>query len=412
MQGDLLYSLQHTWQAVLTWLAQHETLLIFLAILLEESGVPMPIPADIAMALAGYRVAQGEMSLLQAFMIGQTATLIGSSILYWAGYRGGRPLLFRYGKLLHLSSHRIAQVERMVIKMGPLAVIIGRLIPGLRLAAPLACGIFRIPYRLFVPAMIVGSSLYIGLFIVIGMWGGPALLGGLRLHGMLPLRILVTTALLVMATVLLRQLSRRARGVVPPSYGPVSLRRRPLQGAVLAGLGASAIMTLVVVWLLSLLALIGQSMSEQVLLQFLSRSSTTFPEIPGGLGSQRLALAGLIAIGPVLVVSHVLWAIMYAYVFEPRLRGSAGVRGLQFAALLWVFSGVVIFPALGAGLLGMELGAGLLPMMGEFVRYTVFGAALGTLYRLVQLARQPRLHEGQHHPHRRPRAPSATPATH
>ena len=70
-----------SWQAVLAWLNAHETLFIFLAILLEESGIPMPLPADIAMALAGYRVAQGQMSILEAFAIGQVATLTGSSLL-------------------------------------------------------------------------------------------------------------------------------------------------------------------------------------------------------------------------------------------------------------------------------------------------------------------------------------------
>ena len=107
MDGSLPLGFQHTWQALLTWFTNHEVLLIFLAILLEESGIPMPLPADLAMALAGHRVAQGRMSLWEAFLIGQTATLAGSSVLYWVGRRGGRPLLFRYGSLLRIRAHRL-----------------------------------------------------------------------------------------------------------------------------------------------------------------------------------------------------------------------------------------------------------------------------------------------------------------
>ena len=159
-----------SWQAVLAWLNAHESLFIFLAILLEESGIPMPLPADIAMALAGYRVAQGQMSILEAFAIGQVATLTGSSLLFWVGRRGGRPLLARYGKYLFLNPERLNQAERMITRLGPLAVIIGRQIPGLRLASPLACGVFRVPYRVFLPAMFVGSTVYIGAFIALGIY--------------------------------------------------------------------------------------------------------------------------------------------------------------------------------------------------------------------------------------------------
>ena len=407
MHGDLPLGVQHTGQALLAWFTQHEALLIFVAILLEESGIPMPIPADIAMALAGYRVAQGKMGLLEAFLIGQSATLIGSSILYWVGRRGGRPLLFRYGKLLHLSAHRIAQVERLVTRLGPLAVIIGRQIPGLRLAAPLACGVFRVRYRLFVPAMIVGSSVYLAIFIGLGMWGGPTVLSALRLRG-LPLHFLTSTLLLIIAAVLLRQLSKRAGEVVSPAYRLAAARRRSLEAALLAGLGASAIMGLVINWLLALVGLIAQSPPERALLQFLEGGATTgAPPAAAGASPQRLILAALTAGVPFQVASHLVWAALYALVFEPRLRGNAAVRGLQFALLPWLSSGLAVLPLLGAGPFGLHLGRGALPLVGEFARNAIFGLALGPLYRLVRLARQPRTHEGHRHGHRH--GPAALP---
>lgn len=397
MNGTVLGPAQSAWQHALAWLAEHESLVLFLAILFEESGVPMPIPADLAMAVAGYRIAQGHMSILEAFLIGQSATLIGSSVLYWVGRRGGRALLFRYGKLLHLDAHRIARLERLVIRLGPLAVIIGRQIPGLRLAAPLASGVFRISYWLFVPAMIVGSTVYIAIFIGLGMWGGPALLRVLRLSG-LPLRLVMATVLLIGATFLLGRLSRRAREVVSPAYRQAASRRRSLEAALLAGLGANAIMGLAITWLLAAFGLLGQSTPEVALLRFLEHTTTTVPVF--GMARQRLILAAMTVAVPVQAVAHLLWAILYAFVFEPRLRGTAAVRGLKFAAGLWVFSGLVLFPALGAGLFGLGLELGPLPMIGEAVRLTFFGASLGLLYRLVRLARQPRLHTGHRHGHR------------
>ncbi len=386
------------WEQALAWLSQHESLLIFLAILLEECGVPMPMPADLAMALAGYRVAQGEMSLLEAFIIGQAATLIGSSVLYWVGRRGGRALLFRYGRILHLNAHRIAQVERLVTRLGPWSVIIGRQVPGLRLAAPLACGVFRVPFKLFLPAMFVGASIYIGIFIVIGMWGGPAALSVVR-HSGLPLRFLATTALLIVAAVLLRQLSRRAREVISPVHRLAASRRRSLEAALIAGLGASALTALFLAWLLELVGLVTQATPERALLQLLESDPT--PALIDSLsqgGAQRLLFAGIVATLPLQFAIHFIWALLYGFVVEPRLRGRAATRGFQFSLLPWLFSSVVVFPLLGAGLFGLNVSP--LLLVGELVRNAIFGVSLATIYRLVRLARQPRMHDGQRHGHR------------
>ncbi|MDQ3699903.1 MAG: DedA family protein [Chloroflexota bacterium] len=409
VNNDFPVRLDQAWELLLSWFSRHEGLLIFLAILLEESGVPMPIPADVAMVLMGTRVAQGQMSLLTAFLIGQVATLIGSSILYWIGRRGGRPLLFRYGKLLHMNAHRIAQVERLVTRLGPLSVIIGRQIPGLRLAAPLACGVFRVPYRMFVPAMIVGSSLYIGIFVALGFWGGPAVLRLLNTGG-LPLRFVFITVLLVVSAVLLQRLSRRAREVTPPLYRLAASRRRSLEAGLIAGMASSILTGLVVAWILGLIAIVAQSPPEQAFLRWLE--STTAGAVPlaePGIVRQRLVLVGLLATVPFQVVGHVVWAIVYALLGEPRLRGKAALRGLQFALVPWLFSGLVIFPLLDGGPFGIEFGAGLFPVVGETVRFAIYGVALGTIYRLVRLARQPRLHTGHRHGHRHyPGAPSPT----
>jgi len=415
VEHALALGLQQTGQLVLAWFTEHEPLLIFLAILFEECGIPMPLPADLAMALAGYRVAQGKMTLWQAFLIGQSATLIGSSILYWVGRQGGRPLLFRYGKLLHLSGHRLAQIERLIVRLGPLAVIIGRQIPGLRLAAPLSCGVFRVPYRLFAPAMVVGSSVYIALFLVLGMWGGPALLTALRVRE-LPIGLVLSTILLVAAGLLLRQLARRAQEVAPsmpgyPSYRLAAARRRVMEAALLAGLGASAILSLIFTWVLDLVGLLAHAPPERALYHLLQSSARGTPVLPA-LSPLHLLFVGLIATGPFQVATFLFWSLVYAFTFQPRARGPAALRGLQFSVIPWLCSMLVLFPLIGAGPFGVHLHAGPLPALGELARLAVFCTILGPLYRLLWLARLPRPHEGHRHGHRHHAAvPLAHPPT-
>jgi membrane protein DedA with SNARE-associated domain len=388
------------WTGLLTWLAEHDALLLFLSVLVEEGGVPLPVPSDVAVLFAAHRAARGEMSLLAVFLIVQAATLIGASVLYWAGRRAGRPLLYRYGGILHLDQARLTKVEQMVVQHGALAVIVGRLVPGLRIVTPLACGVFRVPYRQFLPALAVASSIYLAVVIAVGVVGGPALLEAID-SGILPVRFVVTTLLLAGAVLFLERLSRRVRAGLTPSHRLALGGRRSIEAALLAGLGASAVTGLAVTWLLALLALLGFPAAERALLDALQRGGQAFPlhaifpspVLPPGLTLPAWP-EGLGALLPLLIVAQLLWAVLYAAVAEPRLRGSAGVRGLQFALAPWLASGLLYLPLIGAGPFGLALGAGWLPILGEAVRCVIFGVSLGVLYRLVRLARQPRKHGG------------------
>jgi hypothetical protein len=74
-----------------------------------------------------------------------------------------------------------------------------------------------------------------------------------------------------------------------------------------------------------------------------------------------------------------LWAIVYALV-EPHLPGAPWKRGALFALLPAIVSLVVVLPLLGGGMLGLALGAGPLPVIGNLLLHLVYGAMLGVIY--------------------------------
>src|SRR4051812_36549939 len=57
-------------------------------------------------ALFGAEVAFGLPAYLVMALAGTTGYLVGALIGWWIGYRGGRPLLERRGRWLHLSAER------------------------------------------------------------------------------------------------------------------------------------------------------------------------------------------------------------------------------------------------------------------------------------------------------------------
>src|SRR6266567_569804 len=79
-------------------------------------------------------------------------------------------------------------------------------------------------------------------------------------------------------------------------------------------------------------------------------------------------------------VAGIGWAVLYAWLAEPRLRGAGWQRGLQFSLVPWLLSLVVFLPILGGGVFGLAVGAGPLPVIGNLLLHLVYGATLGTLY--------------------------------
>src|SRR5688572_3076852 len=130
---------------------------IFVIFLLEESGVPLPLPGDLALIWAGYHVASGQSRFIVMLLVVELATLIGASTLYWLALHGGRPLIVRYGRFLHINESRLLRVERSVGRHALLSVFLGRIVPGFRVVTPLVAGVLHVPYRVFLPALAAGT---------------------------------------------------------------------------------------------------------------------------------------------------------------------------------------------------------------------------------------------------------------
>jgi hypothetical protein len=87
------------------------------------------------------------------------------------------------------------------------------------------------------------------------------------------------------------------------------------------------------------------------------------------------------------------WAVVYAAWAEPHLDGPGWRRGVLFSFVPWVGSVLVFLPAAGGGPLGLELGAGPLPAVGNLVLHLIYGSVLGELYAQARPTTAPPLEE-------------------
>ena len=146
----------------------------FVLLLLDDAGLIMPLPGNLLVASVGLMAQRGTVLWWQAVLVLEAASLLGSTALYAVVRWAGRGAVRRHGPKVGLNPERIERAERWLHRYGPLAVVVGRLIPGLRVPTTIACGVLSLPLRIFLPSMAVGALLYIVLYMLLGYVVGPA----------------------------------------------------------------------------------------------------------------------------------------------------------------------------------------------------------------------------------------------
>ncbi len=145
---------------------KYPTLIILLMV--EEAGLPLPLPGDLLVMYAGSLFAQGEASASLSILATFLGVVAGSSFLYWLMSRQGRPLLHKYGRYLHLKPERVLQMEGWYRRHGAWVIPFGRLIPGLRIPTTIVSGLAGVPYRTFGPLNALSAAFWSGFYFYLG----------------------------------------------------------------------------------------------------------------------------------------------------------------------------------------------------------------------------------------------------
>lgn len=159
--------------AVRIFIFQHQTGGLFMVIFLEELGVPLPAPGDAAIAYGGYLTTTGAIPYPLAYLAVVCGAVIGSACNLTISRRYGRPFIQRYGKYVGLTEDKLARAEHMFKRWGPWAIIIGRHIPGMRIVLSALSGILDVPYKVFIPCVLVSATIWAGIFLELGRRLGP-----------------------------------------------------------------------------------------------------------------------------------------------------------------------------------------------------------------------------------------------
>ena len=155
---------------ITSWVAAAGYLGVF-ALMFLENLFP-PIPSEFIMPLAGFVAARGELSLPGVIAAGVAGTLAGNAVWFEAARAFGaertRRLCARYGRWIGVLDEDLDKAEATLRRWGPVAVFLGRMMPGIRTVISIPAGLIEMPRKVFYYWTTLGSALWVGGLAVLG----------------------------------------------------------------------------------------------------------------------------------------------------------------------------------------------------------------------------------------------------
>jgi membrane protein DedA with SNARE-associated domain len=138
-------------------------------VLMALQSACIPIPSEVIMPFAGYRLAHSWADLAVLATVASLASNLGSLPAYWLGSVGGRPMVEKFGRYLLLSKRDLDLAEKFFAKFGSVAVLLGRMLPIVRTFIAFPAGIAKMNQLRFHIYTFIGSWPWCFALAYVGM---------------------------------------------------------------------------------------------------------------------------------------------------------------------------------------------------------------------------------------------------
>lgn len=146
------------------------------ALLIALEVVFPPIPSEVILPLAGSLSASGRFNVVLVILSATVGSLMGASLLYaigrWGGERRIGGWLDRYGKWILLSRDDLYKTRDWFSRHGNYAVLVARLVPGMRSYVSVPAGLASMPFGRFLAFSAVGSGIWNSILVLAGYYLG------------------------------------------------------------------------------------------------------------------------------------------------------------------------------------------------------------------------------------------------
>lgn len=142
-------------------------------VIVAETVFP-PIPSEAILPLAGYMAGEGRFTLLGVVLAATLGSVLGALLLYAAGFWFGdirlNAFVRRWGRYALLSEDDLSRSYAWFDRHSGAAVLIGRLVPGVRSLISLPAGLTHMPLPRFLLFTALGSLIWNASLVGLGWW--------------------------------------------------------------------------------------------------------------------------------------------------------------------------------------------------------------------------------------------------
>jgi membrane protein DedA with SNARE-associated domain/rhodanese-related sulfurtransferase len=151
---------------ILRWLTVYGVAVVFLNLLLEQLG--LPLPAYPALVVTGALSVDGRYGALSLLGAAVAACVVADLAWYAAGRRWGQRVLRTVCRVSISPDSCVRQTESLYARWGVASLLVAKFVPGFATVATALAGRMRVPLATFVAFDAVGATLYGGAGIALG----------------------------------------------------------------------------------------------------------------------------------------------------------------------------------------------------------------------------------------------------
>ncbi|WP_266168416.1 DedA family protein/thiosulfate sulfurtransferase GlpE [Dyella subtropica] len=151
---------------IIALLAQYGLILVFLNVLVEQAGAP--VPAVPTLVVAGALTSNGQLPLAGVLGVALLACLISDLAWYWAGRRFGSGVMRTICRVSLSPDSCVKQSELRFQRWRGQVLLVAKFVPGLSTVAPPLVGALGLRPMAFVVLDGLGSLLWLGVAVGLG----------------------------------------------------------------------------------------------------------------------------------------------------------------------------------------------------------------------------------------------------
>jgi len=125
------------------------------------------LPGDSLLISVGIVAHGADWDIFSLIVLLSAAAIIGDSVGYWIGLKGG-PRLFKKEKSFFFRKDHLLAAQAFYEKHGGKTIVLARFMPFIRTFAPVVAGIGKMNYKRFLAFNVVGGVLWVTSMLLLG----------------------------------------------------------------------------------------------------------------------------------------------------------------------------------------------------------------------------------------------------